>query len=163
MYLLSALVDSQKKTMQPTGFSHTLRIFSLMLLTLWQSGSCQDVKVATMSQEQRTVATGIWGGQNAQLNVTADGARIRFSCAQGSIELPLALDAEGRFSAKGTFVAGTMGPSREDNPPKSQPAVYSGVVRDKSMTLSVTVTDAKEEGGTFELTHGEPGHIRRCH
>jgi hypothetical protein len=37
------------------------------------------------------------------------------------------------------------------------------VVRDRVMTLSVTVADAKEEGGTFELTRGEPGHIRRCH
>ncbi|HEX7314760.1 MAG TPA: hypothetical protein VF297_12615 [Pyrinomonadaceae bacterium] len=116
-----------------------------------------------MSQDQRTVATGKWGGQNAQLDVTEEGAQIRFSCARGSIELPLALDAEGRFTAQGTFVAGSMGPQREDDPPKSRPAVYSGVVRDKVMTLTVTVPDAKDEGGTFELTQGEPGRIRRCH
>lgn len=149
--------------MQPNGFSHTLSVFSLLLLALWQSDSCQDVKVATMSQEQRRVATGLWGGQNAQLDVTEGGARIRFSCAHGVIELPLALDAEGRFSVKGTFVAGAMGPSREGDPPKSRPAVYSGVVRDKAMTLTVAVADDKAEGGTFELTRGEPGHIRRCH
>lgn len=149
--------------MQPNSVSHKLCIFSLLLLVVFQSGSCRSVKMATMSQEKRLVANGKWGGQNAQLDVTDDGAQIRFSCARGSIERPLALDAEGRFSAKGTFVAGAMGPTREDNPPKSQAAVYSGVVRDKLMTLSVTVTDAKEEGGTFELTHGEPGHIRRCH
>jgi hypothetical protein len=149
--------------MQPNSVSHTLCIFSLLLLIVFQSGSCRSVKMATMSQEKHLVATGKWGGQNAQLDVTEEGAQIRFSCASGSIELPLTLDAEGRFSAKGTLVAGAMGPSREDNPPKSRPAVYSGVVQDKLMTLSVTVPDAKEEGGTFELTHGEPGHIRRCH
>lgn len=105
----------------------------------------------------------MWGGQNVQLDVTEDGAQLRFSCARGKIDKPLTLDAEGRFNAHGTFVAGAMGPTREDDPPKSRPAVYSGVVRDRVMTLSVMVTDVKEEGGTFELTHGEPGHIRRCH
>jgi len=149
--------------MQPTGFSHTLLVSTLLLLVLWQSGSCQDVKVATMSHEQRTVATGMWGGQNVQVDVTEDGARLRFSCAQGKIERPLTLDAEGRFSAQGTFVAGSMGPSREDEPPKSRTAVYSGVVRDRFMTLTVAVKDAEAEGGTFDLTQGEPGHIRRCH
>lgn len=149
--------------MQPTGFSHTLCVFSLLLLALWQSDSCQDVKVATMSPEQRRVATGIWGGPNVQLDVTEEGAQLRFSCAQGTIEGPVALDAEGRFSAPGTFVAGSMGPTREDDPPKRRPAVYSGVVHDKTMTLTVAVADDKDEGGTFELIRGEPGRIRRCH
>jgi hypothetical protein len=143
--------------------SYKLCVFSLLLLTLWQGGSCRSVEMATMSQAQHQVAAGKWGGQNVELDVTADGARLRFSCAQGDIEHPLTLDAEGRFSAKGTFVAGAMGPVREDDPPKRRPAVYSGVVRDKVMTLTVTVTDDKAEGGTFELTQGEPGRIRRCH
>jgi len=150
-------------TMQPTSVSHKLCVFSFLLLTLWLGGTCRSVNMATRSQEQHRVATGKWGGQNVELDVTEDGARLRFSCASGNIGQPLTLDAEGRFSAKGTFVAGVMGPSREDDPPKSRPAVYSGVVRDNVMTLTVTVTDAKEEGGTFELTQGEPGHIRRCH
>lgn len=149
--------------MQPFGVSHKLCVFSLLLLALWQGGSCRSVKMATVSQEKRLVANGQWGGQNVQLDVTEAGVQIRFSCARGKIEQPLTLDAEGRFSAQGTFVAQGAGPSREDNPPKSRPAVYSGVVHDKAMTLTVTVADSKEEGGTFELTQGEPGHIRRCH
>ena len=149
--------------MQPFGVSHKLCVFSLLLLALWQGGSCRSVKMATVSQEKRLVAGGKWGGQNVQLDVTEAGVQIRFSCARGTIEQPLTLDAEGRFSAQGTFVAQGAGPTREDNPPKSRPAVYSGVVHDKAMTLTVTVADDKEEGGTFELTRGEPGHIRRCH
>ena len=149
--------------MQPFGVSHKLCVFSLLLLALWQGGSCRSVEMATMSQAPQRVAAGKWGGQNAQLDVTEEGAQIRFSCARGKIEQPLTLDAEGHFSAKGTFVAGGMGPTREDDPPKSRPAVYSGVVRDQVMTLTVVVADDKEEGGTFELTRGEPGHIRRCH
>jgi hypothetical protein len=148
--------------MQPFSVSHKLCVFSL-LLALGLSGSCRSVKMATMSQDKHPVATGTWGGQNVQLDVTADGARLRFSCAQGKIEQPLTLDAEGRFSAKGAFIAEAMGPLREDDPPKSRPAVYSGVVHDDLMTLTVTVPDSKGEGGTFELTRGAPGRIRRCH
>jgi hypothetical protein len=149
--------------MQMTSASHKFCVFSLLLLAVFQSGSCRSVEMATMSQEQRLVATGKWGGQNVQLDVTEEGAQLRFSCARGKIEQPLTLDAEGHFSAKGTFVAGAMGPTREDDPPRSRAAVYSGAVRDDHMTLTVTVVDSKEEGGTFELTQGKPGHIRRCH
>jgi len=136
---------------------------SLLLLTLFQSGSCHSGKMETTSSTQRRVANGIWGGPNVHMDVTENGATLRFSCAHGKIEQPLTLDAEGHFSVKGTFVAEGMGPTREDNPPKSQPAVFKGVVHDSSMTLTVTVTDAKEEGGTFELTQGQSGRIRRCH
>jgi hypothetical protein len=149
--------------MQPYKVSHNLCVFFLLLLAVFQSDTCRSVEMATKSQEKRLVANGKWGGQNVQLDVTEDGAQLRFSCAGGKIEQPLTLDAEGRFSAKGTFVALGMGPLREDDPPKSRSAVYSGVVHDKAMTLTVTVADSKDEGGTFELIEGEPGRIRRCH
>ena len=148
--------------MKPNSVRHKLSVFSLLLLALWQSGSCRGVKTATMSQERHQVAAGQWGGQNAQLEVTEGGARVRLTCAHGSIDEPIKPDAEGRFSAKGTFVAEAVGPTR-DAEPQSRPAVYSGVVRDKTMTLTVTVGDSKEESGTFELTKGEPGRVRRCH
>lgn len=149
--------------MQPNSASHKLCVVTLLLLALWQGGSCRSVQMATKSLEKRLVAAGKWGGQNVELDVTEVGARLRFSCARGSVEQPLTLDTEGRFNAKGTFVAEGMGPVREDDPPKSRPAVYSGVVRDRVMTLTLSVTDAKDEGGTFELTQGEPGRVRRCH
>jgi len=142
--------------------NHNPFVLSLVLLALWQTGTCGSTHTKSTNQKQQ-VATGRWGGQNVQLEATRDGAQIRFSCASGKIEQALLLDAEGHFSVNGTFVAEAMGPAREDNPPKSRTATYSGAVHDKSMTLSVTVTGSKQEGGTFELTQGEPGHIRRCH
>ena len=147
-------------TMQP--ISHNPFVLSFVLLAIWQTGTCGSGHSKPTVQTQK-VATGTWGGQNVQLEVTQVGAQIRFSCAHGKIEQSLTVDAEGRFSVNGTFVAEAMGPTREDNPPKSRPATYSGTVRDQTMTFKVTVADSKEEGGTFELTHGEPGHIRRCH
>jgi hypothetical protein len=148
---------------QPNSFSYRLCVFSLILLALWQHGSCKGGKTSAMSNQQSRVANGNWGGQNALLEVSEGGARINFSCARGEIEGPFALDADGRFDAKGTFTAERMGPRREDDPPKARPAVYSGVVSDNKMTLTVTLPDDKNEGGIFELTLGEPGHIRRCH
>jgi hypothetical protein len=117
----------------------------------------------TTLQEQNRVATGNWGGQNVQMDVTEDGARLRFSCARGSIEQPVKLDAEGRFSVEGTFTAGAMGPQREDNPPESRPAVYTGAVKDQEMTLTITLTETKEEAGKFTLTHGKSGRLWKCH
>ena len=149
--------------MQPNSFSYSLCVVSLILLALWQNGSCEGGKKVTMSQQQNRVANGQWGGQNARLEVSEGGAQIQFSCARGSIEGPVAVDSEGRFNAKGTFTAEGMGPRNEDDPPKPRPAVYSGVVSEKKMTLTVTVPDDKAEGGTFELTLGEPGRVRRCH
>src|SRR5689334_9362698 len=127
--------------MQTNSVRHKLCVLSLLLLAVFHSGSCRSVTMATMSQEKRLVANGSWGGQNVQLDVSEAGAQLRFSCARGKIEQPLTLDAEGRFSAEGTFVAQGMGPVREDDPPKSRPAVYSGVVHDKVMRLTVTVPD----------------------
>jgi hypothetical protein len=138
-------------------------VFSLIMLALWQNGSCGNGKTNMTAQIQDRVATGSWGGENVQMDVTEDGARLRFSCAHGSIEQTITLDAEGRFSANGTLVAEAMGPLREDNPPKSQPAVFSGTVKDQDMTLTVTLAEAKEKAGTYSLTHGKSGRVKRCH
>ena len=148
--------------MQTNNF-YSFCVFSLIMLALWQNGSCRNGKMNMTAQIQNRVATGSWGGQNVQMDVTEDGARLRFSCAHASIEQPITLDADGRFSANGTFVAEAMGPLREDNPPKNQPAVFSGTVKDQDMTLTVTLTETKEEAGTFNLSHGQPGRVKRCH
>jgi hypothetical protein len=148
---------------QPNGVSYSLCVFSLILLGLWQNGSCGSAKMNATIQEQNRVATGGWGGQNVQMEVTDKGARLRFSCARGSIEQPIALDAEGRFSVEGTLVAEAMGPTNEDNPPKSQPAVFSGTVKDQEMTLTVTLKNSKDEPGKYSLNYGKPGRVFKCH
>jgi hypothetical protein len=149
--------------MQPNSITYNFCVLSLIFLALWQNGSCRSGKIGIMSQKQDRVANGNWGGPNAFIEVTEGGAQIRFTCAHGQIEGPLTLDAEGRFTAKGTFVAEAMGPTYDDGRPRSRPAVYSGVVRDDEMTLTVTVTGEKEETGNYNLTHGKTGSVRRCH
>lgn len=149
--------------MQPNSVSYSVCLFSLILLSLWHTGSCEGGKTGAMAQQQQNrVANGVWGGANVHLEVSDEGANVRFTCARGSIEEPLTLDAEGRFDAKGTFVAESVGPTRE-GANASRPVAYTGSVRDRSMTLTVTFTDNKEKGGTYELTQGEAGSVRHCH
>jgi hypothetical protein len=54
---------------------------------------------------------GIWGGDQANLIVTADSARVEFVCASGWLDAPVALDSNGRFEVAGQyrFEAGPVG------------------------------------------------------
>jgi hypothetical protein len=149
--------------MRRNSICYNFCVFSLILLAPLQDGSCRSGKTETMRDQQNRVAAGNWGGPNVSMNVTNDGAQLRFSCARGSIEGPIALETEGRFSAPGTFTREPPGPTREDNPPKNQPATYSGSMRDQKMTLTITLTETKEEVGSFELEYGKTGRVFRCH
>ncbi|HEY0377663.1 MAG TPA: hypothetical protein VGC87_12130 [Pyrinomonadaceae bacterium] len=115
-----------------------------------------------MLEEQNRLTLGNWGGKHVILEVTAAGARLQFDCASGSIGRPVTLDGEGRFDLRGTFARSAFGPRREDDPQQAEPARYSGTVKDRSMTLKVTLTQTDEEIGTFTLTLGKPGRIWRC-
>lgn len=148
--------------MQTQNLTYGLLFLPLMLFALWQSGSCKSAQTETMPKEQNRVTIGTWGGQNIRLNLTDSGAELQFSCAHGTINQPLTVDDEGRFNAKGTFVAETPGPLREDRPPKTQPALYEGSVKNQDMTLKVTITETKEKVGEFTLKHGSVGRVHRC-
>jgi hypothetical protein len=149
-------------TMQRNLLSYNFCLFSLILLALWQNGSCESAKSNTMINEQNKVTTGSWGGQNISMQVTDAGAELQFSCAHGNISQPIALDSKGGFSVKGVFIPETPGPTREDIPPANRPALYSGSVRDQSMTLNLTLTDTDEKMGPFNLEEGRNTNIRRC-
>ena len=112
-----------------------------------------------MSEEQNRLAAGDWGGKHVRVEVSDDGARLDFDGGRGVIPRPVTLDGEGRFSAPGTYTREGGGPLREGDEPKPQPAVYSGVVRGKEMTLKVTLTETKEEIGPFTLTQGSRGRV----
>ena len=115
-----------------------------------------------MQQKTDTVATGIWGGEHIQMQVDENGARLQYDCAHGSVDEPLTLDHEGRLDVKGTHVRERGGPVRRGDKPDNRPARYTGRVEGQTMTLTVMLTDSDESAGTFTLTQGEPGQIRKC-
>jgi hypothetical protein len=112
-----------------------------------------------MNEEHSALAAGDWGGRHVRMEVSERGALLEFDFAKGSIPRPVMLDSEGRFSAKGVFAREGFGPRIEDEEPKRLSAVYSGAVKGDEMTLTVTLTETKEQVGTFTLTHGSRGRV----
>lgn len=104
---------------------------------------------------------GQWGGQHIAMEVTDSGATIEYDCAHGRINEKISPDADGKFEAKGVHARERGGPTRqgEDN---EQPAVYRGSIKDDTLTLTVELAQNNENVGTFTLTHGKPGRIRKC-
>ena len=49
------------------------------------------------------VPAGTWGGEDAGLIVTADGAHAHVGCTVGDVAGPIPLDGEGRFDVAGTY------------------------------------------------------------
>jgi len=105
------------------------------------------------------VRNGTWGATGVVLEVTSTGAKIEYDCGRGTLDQPLTLDRNGKFSVTGQhFREG--GPARSDD--TGQPARYDGVVNGDEMTLTVTLTDAKTTFGTYSLAFGHAPMLRKC-
>jgi hypothetical protein len=114
------------------------------------------------SKEMQRIADGVWGGQHIQVDVSSESAKVEFDCAHGTIEGPLTVDANGDFSWRGTFARERGGPITSDDKDLSQPAVYSGSIKEQTMTMAVRLASEKEPLDTFVLTRGKAGQIRKC-
>jgi hypothetical protein len=74
----------------------------------------------------------------------------------------MVVNREGKFEAKGFFVREKGGPVRAGEDEKREPAIYTGTMDGKTLTLTVKLVDSEEVIGTFNLTHGQTGRIRKC-
>ncbi len=108
------------------------------------------------------VPAGTWGGQHAALVLGDSGGRIEFDCAHGTIDEPLAVDAQGRFDARGTYSREHGGPIRVEEREEKRPARYSGSVTGGTMSLTITVTGFPTAVGPYTLEHGKRGIIHKC-
>ena len=108
------------------------------------------------------LATGVWGGDHIRLEVTDNGASIEYDCAHSTIDQPIVLNRAGKFDVKGSYSREHGGPVRIEKEPDSSAARYVGLVQDKTLTLTVTLTDSGETIGTFTLTHGRDVILRKC-
>jgi hypothetical protein len=141
----------------------TLAALPLLFLMEGQSGSCRSNKVSNRQTEMADkVGAGVWGGEHIRLQVTESGSSIEYDCAHGMMEQPLVLDAQGRFEVKGKHVRERGGPVRRDDKPDSHPARYTGSVEGKTMTLTVTLTDAPDATDTYTLIQGDQGRLFKC-
>lgn len=142
-----------------------------MVMLLWQGSSCRSsnsnlngTRTSMNDNRANTQEPGLrgtWGGQHISMEVNDAGAEIEYDCARGRITEKLVLDRSGNFQAKGIHVAEHPGPVRrgENN---ERPAAYSGSVHGETMTLTVKLTNNNEVIGTFTLTRGSAGRVRKC-
>jgi hypothetical protein len=136
-----------------------------LLAILGDSSSCRTkqgaVNKAPMANNDK-LANGVWGGQHIRAEVTDSGADIEFDCAHGTIDQPIVLDGKGSFDVKGKFNTEHPGPVRKDEESNDRLARYVGHVKDQELTLTITDAGTKETIGSFTLTHGSDGRIRKC-
>src|ERR1041384_8884266 len=111
------------------------------------------ISVAARIQKMRHISTGVWGGQHISMKVGAKSATIEYDCANGVIDGPLVVDADGNFNLRGTHHTERGGPVRADETSKGQPATYSGSIEGNKMTLTLKLADLEPE--TFTLEKGK--------
>ena len=114
---------------------------------------CDDLTITTL--EFTT-----WGGTHIGLVITVTGGTVEYDCAEGEILEPIRV-TNGRFNVLGLHYMGMGGPIGVDkvNP---RPARYEGTVKGDEMTMTVTLTDTKEQVGTFNLVRGENPRVVKC-
>ena len=125
------------------------------------SGNSMNKNSTAVSAIQNEDLRGTWGGQHVVMEIKDSEAEIEFDCAHGRITENIAPDRNGKFEANGVYTREHGGPLTESEN-NDQPAVYRGSIKEKTMTLTIELTANHETIGTFALTHGSQGRIRKC-
>jgi len=117
----------------------------------------------TVSAERikRGVPRGVWGGQHISFEVSSNGTKIEYDCAHATIDRPIVLDQQGRFSVSGRQFQERGGPVRQGEQ-TGYAVTFSGEVKGKTMTLTVQNSSTKEDLGTFTLVHGARPKLVKC-
>ena len=134
----------------------------LHLVVLFLSSLVVLSGVARGWQQSTGDSAEIWGGRGVTMRMSAQGATLEFDCAHGSITQPIKPDANGKFSASGTYTAERGGPVLKANPPHDTPAVYRGVIDGDSMRLEIVVSDKDQSPAPLTLTRGNAGRLVKC-
>ena len=108
------------------------------------------------------LALGTWGGDNAAVIATDSVTHIHVGCTFGDMPPNIVLDANGQFEIDGSYMLHAYpvayGPT--------VPAHFSGQVRGKTMSVSVTVNDTVEKKivplGPISVTFGKTPSMGPC-
>jgi hypothetical protein len=117
---------------------------------------------ASKPRKMQRLPTGTWGGLHIRIEVGSRSATIDYDCATGAIDGPLTMDSKGRFAWRGTYNREHGGPIRIDEKPNSRPVIYSGSIKDDTMTLTVKLSDTNEILDTYTLRRGSAGRVFKC-
>lgn len=104
----------------------------------------------------------VWGGPHVSMVISEKNATLEFDCAEGVILNPIKPDANGDFSADGTYTPQRGGPVKKDAPPNDFPATYRGTIHGGSMQLEVVLSNKDQQPPPLTLTRGEAGRVVKC-
>jgi len=105
--------------------------------------------------------TGDWGGRGLNLTLTADGGKLEYDCAAGTLTGAVHPDSNGEFTATGTHEAFTPGPQNADAKPGGVAAQYVGSVSGSTMILQVQPA-GETRMASYTLTQGRRAKLIRC-
>lgn len=117
---------------------------------------------AARPRKMQRMSTGTWGALHIRIDVEKNSATIDYDCANGTIDGPLTFDSKGRFTWHGTHRRDGPGPIRVEHEFKGRPALYTGVIKGDTMTLTVKLTDTDEVVDTYTLKRGSIGRVFKC-
>ena len=105
---------------------------------------------------------GTWGGLHVNLEISDNETSLEFDCAHGAITEPILLDSDGHFEVRGSYTREGPGPVREGARNQSN-AIYSGVVKGGTMTLSIRLEGASDSILDVSLAEGKSGKLHKCY
>ena len=118
-------------------------LYSILLLAFYFGGCA--------GSNSQVIQPGTWGGEHIGMIVTDSSTTLDYDCAHGTIDEPIKTDEDGIFEAAGVHVFEKGGPIRLGEIPDKHPALYSGSIKGKEMTLIVRLTDSDVVIDTFSL------------
>ena len=103
---------------------------------------------------------GTFGGDNAGLMAYDTGAHVHIGCTSGDMHQPIVLDLNSRFDVPGEYDP-VVSPIVRD-PPPLHPAIFSGSISGRTMTLTVTLTDTAVTLGPVSMTFEKQPNMGPC-
>lgn len=102
-----------------------------------------------------SIAVGRWSGDGVCLSVSDQACDLVAGCGHGRFPTP-SIRGDGTFDVQGTYRI-EVGPIGIDPPP---PARFSGVLTDRTLTLTVTPSDPRVPPATYVLRLASEGAAR---
>ena len=143
--------------MHRISLTHALRLAALAPIAVATLARCTS-SPSLGAGDALTVGT--WGGENAGVVVSDSSAHVHVGCTNGSF--PIAQAVSGQFDIAGSYILRAypvaIGPEL--------PARFTGVVRNGTLTLTVTVDDTVAHTpvvlGPVRVTLGKEPRMGPC-
>lgn len=104
---------------------------------------------------------GMWGGDRVNTVFSPQGAQLQYDCAAGSIDAPVRLDSQGRFTARGVHEAYRAGPDTVDQTTTTRAATYEGRLAGTVLELRVRI-DGDATVHSYRLEKDRTVKLIRC-